>query len=342
MALEALGPVPEAVLARAEWEHRAGWAAAYRELAHHTDYADPLGSAPPTGLAEQYAAWRVAHTALELPDAGPDEAQMTDGRLRSHIRAYQRETQWAPPYVADELATTHEHAEKARADATVWTARAQATEDHAECEQLLAWAAEASWRAEQLAERATELESADHARAAWFVATAPTRDAADRAQVQLGARGIDLDDPDEQVTAQEWLTAHEADQATAELHREIHDDTELYDHTHDMDQADMDQFATADEFVLETAVPDIRETSTQHATETADSANRHRIPTADETAEAVQRAQEALTEIAARRQLDEARAAEEDARRAELARWADDDRAAEDAAVREHEPVLER
>ena len=32
-AREALGPVPTDPLARAEWEHAAGWAAAYRELA---------------------------------------------------------------------------------------------------------------------------------------------------------------------------------------------------------------------------------------------------------------------------------------------------------------------
>jgi hypothetical protein len=38
-----LGPVPDDLVGREEWERRAGWAGAYRELAGHTDERDPLG-----------------------------------------------------------------------------------------------------------------------------------------------------------------------------------------------------------------------------------------------------------------------------------------------------------
>ena len=340
-AREALGPVPTDVLARAEWEHRAGWAAAYRELADHTNDADALGPPPPAGLAETYTAWRVGHTALDLPDAGPDEVQMTDGRLRNHVRAYQREQVWAPRYVADELATTHQQAEQARTDATLWAVRAEPTKDETARAKLLASAVEASQRADELAERAAELEVADDARAKWFAATAPTRDAAARAQVQLGARGIDLDDPVDQVTAEEWLAAHHAEQAATDLVREIHDEAELHDPDLAADEAATDALAAADKHLLETAIPDIRQTTTQDATEVADPAQRHRIPTADETADAIRRAQQALAEIEARRQYDAARAAEDDARRAQLIRWADDARAADEELHREPEPVLE-
>ncbi len=74
-AREALGPVPADPLERADWEHKAGWAASYREWAGLTDVADPLGAAPPAGLAEKHAVWRTAHAALDLPDVGADEAR---------------------------------------------------------------------------------------------------------------------------------------------------------------------------------------------------------------------------------------------------------------------------
>jgi hypothetical protein len=68
------------------------------------------------------------------------------------------------------------------------------------------------------------------------------------------------------------------------------------------------------------------------------------VLTVDETAEAVGRAQTALAEIAARREADELREAEEEAaRRDELARWsANDDRAAHQAAADDAAPVIER
>ena len=68
-AVDALGPVPDAgeVIARQDWEHRAGWAAAYRELAGHTDEHDPLGNAPGRGRVEHRMLFRAAHDALQLP-----------------------------------------------------------------------------------------------------------------------------------------------------------------------------------------------------------------------------------------------------------------------------------
>ena len=82
--------------------------------------------------------------------------------------------------------------------------------------------------------------------------------------------------------------------------------------------------------MLETAVPDVREASRPDVTEHTDPAQRHRVPTADETAAAVARAQTALAEITARREADSAREAEGTAsRREDLTRWAEDDRTAE-------------
>jgi len=335
-ATETLGPVPEDAVARAEWEHKAGWGAAYRELAAHTDDTDPLGSAPPAGLADKHAVWHAAHTALDLPDRSAAEAGLTDGRLRLRVRALEREETWAPRYAGDELAATCQAAERHREDAELWAARAETVEDPTEAATLRAEADRARSQADALAERTAQLEAADEARSAWFAATAATRDAAVRARVELEARGVKLDDPDDHVTADEWLAAHRAAQLAEDPHREIHDEADLADDPAAAADAAED---TRDDVVatpvVETAVPDVRDTATPDPIEHQEPAQRRQVPTADETAAAVARAQTALAEIEARRQADTAREAEATAqatRSEELTRWAEQDRAAEAAA----------
>ncbi|GAA3220222.1 hypothetical protein GCM10017691_04340 [Pseudonocardia petroleophila] len=319
-ALDALGPVPadDDVLARQEWEHRAGWAAAYRELAGYTDDRDPLGFAPAPGLAEKAAVYRAAHEALGLLDAGAEEADLTDGQLRARYVAYQREEQWAPRDVADELDAVHQALAQACTDAEVWAAHADASGvDEADAARLRADAAAAAQEAEQLAARAAVLEDADEARGRWYVHTAVTRDEAHRSGAELRARGIDPDEQDDRVTADEWLAAHLAEQADAERDRAIHDEHELHDPAAELLDEPVD--------AVETAVPDVREVSTAHVSERTDAAERRRIPTVDETAETVERAQAALAEIAARQQVEAARAARaaEDEQLIELGRQAE-------------------
>ncbi|MQA15590.1 MAG: relaxase domain-containing protein [Pseudonocardiaceae bacterium] len=372
-AREVLGPVPEDPIARAEWEHSAGWAAAYREIAAHADVDDPLGSAPPAGLAEHHATWCTAHAALNLPDRGTEEAGLSDGRLRLRVQAFEREKVWAPRYVGDELAATHQSAQRARTDAQVWAARAAATQDAAQGEQLRADAQAAERDAAALGERAEQLEAADQARGCWYAATAVTRDAAARARAEIGARGVDLDASDQQVTAAEWLAAHRAEQTAEDPHREITDEAELVEAAHDQAAAPADtpdRAAAADTAVgsepaveheqtaesqqpvaahddahepvaatVETDVPDIRDVSEPDVTEHADPAQRHRVPTVDQTTADVSRAQAALAEIEARRVADAEREAAEqqqtERRREELTRWAEQDHAANTAQAAE-------
>ncbi|WP_433503215.1 MobF family relaxase [Pseudonocardia halophobica] len=303
-ARTALGPVPDDVVERAEWERRAGWAAAYREFAGHTDEHDSLGPAPAAGMAEAAALFRAAHTALDLPDAGAEEADLTDGQLRMRVRAYERETAWAPRWVGDELDQTHQQAAKASADAEIWDAHADAVTDEAEQEQLRSAAAQARAEAESLAERAAQLEIADQARATWYAHSATTRDRAERARVELGARGVDLAHPTDQVTAEEWLALHLAEQRDEDQHREISE--------HDV----VDDLLVLDDVARgpETDLPDLREVSEADRSETVD-LPADRVPTVDETTAAVARAQLALAEIAAREAADAERAAEDEAAR---------------------------
>lgn len=355
-AREALGAVPEDLLERADWEQKAGWAASYREWAGHTDDADPLGNPPPAGLAERHAVWETAHAALGLIDVTADEEEMTDGQLRNRVAAYERELNWAPRYVADELEATHDALRRHQTNATIWDARAQ-TADPTEREQLSSATAEARRTAEVLTEQVEQLELADNIRGAWYTATATTREYAIRARATLETRGVDLDAPEDRVTAQEWLEAARAEAADADPHREIRDETDLVDHTdaassHDADRAiatdraDSDSDSDSEEVELETAIPDIRQTSAPDESERVDPAQRRRVPRVDETAATLERAQIALAQIEARQghdadneTRDGGQEPDESARRAELNRWAQDDqgneqsRADDDAAA---------
>lgn len=300
-AVDALGPVPTDVVDRAAWEHKAGWAAAYREIAQHDDDQDALGAPPPAGLAEKYAIWRTAHQHLDLPDAGAAEKELTDGQLRARVHAYDREQAWAPLYVADELAETHRRAEQRRVDAGLWSARAgQLT--GAEAQELADAAAAARVEAQELAERAAELEQVDDARARWYADTAVTRDNGTRARAELGHRGVDLAG-EEKVTAEEWLAAHEQDQAVEDPARAI-TETDLDDTTAVGDAAAAPAVLDPDE-TLETAVPDARDLPPAAPIE------RDKVPTLEETRAAVERAQEAAAELTARRAVDARRAVEE-------------------------------
>ncbi len=343
-AREALGPVPDDPAERLGWEQAAGWAASWRELADHSDDTTPLGPAPTAGRADQQAVWRTAHHALGLPDRSGDEDELSTGQLRIRAAAYRREQAWAPRYVGDELDATHQAAARRRADAEVWVARAAAAVGEHERRTHQAQADAARAEADTLDQRAATLEDVDQARAAWYADTAVTRDTADRAHGALKARGVDLDDPDDRVTAEEWLAAHRAEQAAEDPHRPITDDADLHDQAgaRDRDEAQRatDAVREADHAdvvdadpALEAAVPDIREVATPDASEHADPAERHRVPTAEYAAASVARAQTALAELGARRRADDARQAD----KVEWARGAEPDLAHDTGSGRERE-----
>jgi len=285
-AVEALGPVPGDPLERAEWEQRAGWAAAHREAADVVD-GPVLGAAPPAGLAEKHALWRTAHAELDLPECGADEALMSDGQLRARVAAAERENAWAPRYVAEELAATEQRLAERRADADLWMARADS--GGADAEQLRAAAGEARAEEAALAERVAQLTEVDDARSRWLVETVVTRNNAERARVELASRGVDVDGG-HRVTAQEWLDAHLEHQVVEDQHRDI---TET-------DVADLDLDDTRPDAGVETAVADIRDSAPDKRVEA------RRVPTMDEVRADVERARLAIAEMLAREAFDEA------------------------------------
>ena len=344
-AVEALGPVPDEPDDRAEWRARAGTVAAHRELTGHDEPTVALGPAPKQGQVEAYASWRAAWRALGRPEADRDELEMSDGQLRVRVRAYQREQAWAPRYVANERAGTTQAADHQRRIAALRQAEAAATTEVVDRQRLEREAADAAALAELLDRHAAELEAADQSRGMWLAHTAGTRVAAERAEAELTARQATADREDDLITAEEWLAAHRAAMAAEDQHRAIVDPVELAD-VAERQAADLRQFdAPALATVVEPAPTDIREVAAKQprAVEHDDV----RVPTADETADTIRRAQRALAEIEQRRAADAAREVDEQRIR-QNARWRDDDdlaAAAEhaaDAGQERTEPELDR
>jgi conjugative relaxase-like TrwC/TraI family protein len=317
-AVEALGTTPSDPVARLDWEHRAGTVAAWRELAGHADPADALGPAAPSGQPEHYAAWRAAWTALGRPEPARAEAQLSDGQLRVRVRAMIREENWAPAYVGESLTAATLAADARRRDAEILAARAAAAPDPADGDRLRRAATEAAALADELSARVDQLATADQARSRWLVHTAVTREAADRARAELAARGAAVGpEAGDAVTPAEWLAAHQAEQAEADRNRPITSEHDLVDLGR---QRDSDVVATTPAgHAAETDVPDARDSRAANIPD-----ERGRVPTAEDSAAAILRAQEALREIEQRRQLDQRRADEEDRVR-QLTRWAADD-----------------
>jgi hypothetical protein len=324
-AVEALGEVPADPVERLEWEDRAGIAGAVRELLGHEDTAYALGDAPPAGLPEKNAMWRAGHAALGLTAAGSAEREASEGLLRCQVAAQEREEKWAPAYVGHELEAVSLAEARAQETATVLGAKADAlaTEDPQRAAVLREEALLAAGQLAAMEGQRAALEKSDLDRAKWTAANAATKDRAEAARDELAARGIDLANPPDRTTAAQWVQAHLAEQAVEDPVRPITDEIDLVDPQRDADQAAVSPVTELVEEpgLAETAVADIREMSVADQGEHADPDERRRVPPMAETREKVQRAQEAVAELAAREVLDEA--ADTPELEGAVARWGD-------------------
>jgi hypothetical protein len=328
-AIEALGALPEDELARGEWEQRAAAVAAYRELAGHDDpvnggAADALGPAPQPGEVEAYAAYRAAWRALGRPEIDREETELSDGQLRMRVRAWEREKPWAPRYVGNELAGTHQAAAHQHRVAALREAEAAAAEvkgDGAAQAGLAQDVADAAALARTLDKRAVELQALDDARAQWLAHTAMTRAKAERSAAMLAERHAADTEPEPVVTAAEWLAAHRTADAAEEQHREV---TEA-DLAPEGDDAARSTGGPTQDHVVEADATDLREVAEAEPAQVAEDIVR--VPTAaDVTASRVQ-ADRAVAEIRARTAEDDH--LDEEDRADQLARWHHQDQAAD-------------
>ena len=288
-----------------------GTVAAYRELTGHDDDATALGPPPKPGQVEAYAAWRAAWRALGRPEADRDELEMSDGQLRVRVRAYEREKAWAPRYVANELAGTRQAADNHRQTAALRTAEAE-TATGRRAGRLEREAAEAAALAETLDERAAQLEVDDDARTQLAAphrrdprrrptGHRPRFDRAARGRRGAGAGG------DRRGVARAARRGDARRGPAPGDHRRSPTSTST---------------SRADE--RRRPVEDIRDVAAAEPAPVDEDVVR--VPSADEMAESVRRAQRALAEIRAREAADAEREVDE-SRVDQLARWHEDDQA---------------
>ena len=227
----------------------------------------------------------------------------------------------APRYVANELAGTHQAANRAQQDAQLRRAEADASTAPDDQSRLHGEAQQTATLAGALEARTAELSELDEARSRWLAHTAGTRAAAERAKAELAACYVDDAEPEQRTTATEWLAAHRAEIADDETHREVTEDdvtdrpNDLHHEHAEVERANEDH--DDEDHEVEASGPDIREVA---ASEPSPVAEDHvRVPSADETSAAVEKANRALAEIRAREDAD---AREEAEHRAEqLTHW---------------------
>jgi conjugative relaxase-like TrwC/TraI family protein len=339
-AIEAFGEPPADPIQRAEWEHRAGAVELAREATGHTDPAVALGTAPPPGQTEHRAVWHAAWRALGRPEAGREEAELSDGALRVRVRAMQRERTWAPAYVGDELRAAAQAAARHRQDAARLTSEAAVAETPEDAARLRDQAAHRAMLAEALEEQERRLTLAHEARGQWYAETAETRAAAARAEKALVERGVSIAAENDLTTAEEWL----AEEARAR----IEDDAHRHVTEADLAPETVERTAAAGPLVADSAPAAERQVDVEpqsvtagqeSAAATKEPAMPRGVPTMAETAAAVARARHTLDELADRRSAEAARQVDQDqaVRQAREVAW----RMADQSAAREQELAAE-
>ncbi|NWJ74590.1 hypothetical protein HX744_29425 [Pseudonocardia sp. ICBG1122] len=144
-ATATFGDCPAEADQRDEWCAAVGRVASYREMRGHTgDDSDVLGPAPKPGQVEEFAAYRAAWRTLGRPEIDREHLELSNGRLRARVRAYERELAAAPRYVANELAGTRQTAATHQQTAALRRAEADAITDPAQPQRILAEATQAA------------------------------------------------------------------------------------------------------------------------------------------------------------------------------------------------------
>ncbi len=194
-ALRYLGEVPADPIERDDWIQRAGAAAAYREEHGYAHETEAIGPAPERGSPEQRASWHSAYVALRMPEEDRQVAAATDGELWARRAAYERETRWAPPYVADELREAHLAEDTYRADAVRAWHRADAAVGETERAQARREAEASGALAQEVGAHREALAEVAEARRRWHAATELDRERALMADTELRRRHPDAELP---------------------------------------------------------------------------------------------------------------------------------------------------
>jgi TrwC relaxase/AAA domain len=185
---------------RADWERRAGTAAAYREAAGITDPDVDVAAEPHAGNPELETARRAAMRALEIRPDDERLRAMSAGELEALVAEGDRAVALAP----EDVTGARRAAGQARADAWSEAARARAAGD-------AAGSADAEALARRLDAEEARLEPATQAYEEWSARTAAERAEADRAAAELASRAGGLPGPEEPEDLVEWWREFDRD-----------------------------------------------------------------------------------------------------------------------------------
>lgn len=190
--LDRLGPVPDPAEteARTQWLRAAGIVMGYREqwMSEVPTAEEGIGPMPPRGEPERRANWLQAHDALGGGELDRDMRSLSLGELHEVRNVYVRELAWAPPYVAHALHSASAQAHRARVEADLVAARAQAITDPGQRDELVEEAHGRDRIALSLEEYCTTLDEAQTERTHWHEQTQDARVQALRADAELRRR----------------------------------------------------------------------------------------------------------------------------------------------------------
>lgn len=190
-AQQYLGAPPEQPEQRAEWLHRAGVAAAYRELHAIPEDQVSIGPAPSPENEFHRALWKAAHRALGNPADSLDYESATEGELREKRDQWTREQAWAPEFVGTELQEANQQAQEYHQDAVLFAAKlATMVEGTPEYDRTRLEIQRAERSSEDWAERALQLDEIHRARQGWYASTEAARVADQLAAEELERRGL--------------------------------------------------------------------------------------------------------------------------------------------------------
>jgi hypothetical protein len=194
--IERLGEVPEEIMARLEWQQRAGKAEAYREqYGNEREQTNILGSAPDRHSPEQRASWFAAARALGQTKLEQAVSAARDGALWVQRAAYERAARWAPVHMGDDLRQAITERDDRSREGVRLRAQAEAEQDEQIRASLNAKARAAEDLSYAAADRCRQLERLQKQREAWVEATEDMRQAAMLADAELHRRHDNLDLP---------------------------------------------------------------------------------------------------------------------------------------------------
>ncbi|MEU9837323.1 MobF family relaxase [Streptosporangium sp. NPDC048047] len=230
-ALERLGPVPEDLEQRAEWQQRVAAVEAYREQYQVEAPSTVIGPPPGRGMVTQYAAWEAAYQAMGRTAEEQRLAEASAATLREQVEIWQREQEWAPPSVAEELARVTEQRRTHEQEEALARAQAELVADPEQRVRLSEQAEAARVQAERVAGLGAAIEERHAERESWYERTAALREQAEAALSELIRRKVDQPERQAEPEAEAQRQAEpEAGREPSQYEREREAFTRLADH----------------------------------------------------------------------------------------------------------------